>query len=89
MTTRLSTAPRDAKPLSWWAAIAFPGALPYTDTPRKRLRRGRRPPVRPLAFNQDRLVQARGGIYLTLGVGNMLTLDTARLLSGRKIPFST
>ena len=35
MTTRLSTAPRDAKPLSWWAAIAFPGALPYTDTPRE------------------------------------------------------
>ena len=27
MTTRLSTAPRDAKPLSWRAAIAFPGSF--------------------------------------------------------------
>ena len=112
MTTRLSMAPPDAKPLSWWAAIAFPGGLPYTDTPPETTSPRRRPPVRPLAplvpgcfgertrsvrypqgpslggFLMTRLGPMwitpslrigsfkRGwGIYLTLGVGNMLTLD--------------
>ena len=79
MTTRLSTAPRDAKPVSWWAAIAFPGLCRIRGYPRKRHRRERRPPARflfPTCQNEVHQLERRYPQRHTLSLSESATVNS-------------